>query len=397
MQRLTSLTNSSLVPALRHPQWRPLAVTVAAGLALALGGCCSINTAAPVDFAPGASLSEDDVVAGELQRALSAFLKPLTHGEWSDAHTDPDERERYAFFYKSLLRGARDAEPIVLKSYPLEEGAYLITVAFVTGVPDALAFSRIVELEAVPTVSGFHFRCPYERHTAQLQRRTIGDVTYRFSGPFDEERAVEFARFKTELEANRGLEAEPLQYDCFQSLDELLRAYGLVHDASKCNFLRHDLGFLEDDGRRFVTGTGDERYIFGYVRGALSARATDSNDIYGPYVVGVASYYGGYGLSGESLEVLARQFREELERRPALDFLEEFEKGRGSSVQRHFSYFVMCAFLCQEIVANHGEAAALRLVASGENGEQFFDELEALIGVTRQNFHATIMRLIGSR
>lgn len=363
---------------------------LAASLALVAGSSCQVAPKPVATFAPGASLSEDEALAAELQESLSAFLEPLRRGEWSEAHTDLEERERYPLFYKSLQRGARDAEPVVLKAYPLGDGHHLVTVAFLPGAPDALRISRIVEFEAVPMEAGFRFRTPYERHTAHLQRRTLGDITYRFSGPFDEERAAEFAQFKSNFEALLGLDPKPLQYDCFQDLDELLRAYGLVHDASKCNFLLHDLGFLWHDGERYATGTGDERYTFGYVSGLLSTTAT-----YRPMVVGVAAYYGGYSLSGDSMPVLARQFREELERRPSIDFLEEFEKGRGSSIERHFCHFVMCAFLYEELVKHHGEAVALRLLDS-EDEAQFFQQLESLLGVTRDNFHATIVRLIGA-
>ncbi len=160
--------------------------------------------------------------------------------------------------------------------------------------------------------------------------------------------------------------------------------------------MQHDLGFLWHDGERYATGTGDERYLFGYVSGAVASASKNPESIYRPYLTGVAAYFGGYGLSGDSVETLARQFREELTLRPAMDFLEEFEKGRGSSVHRHFSHYVMCAFLCREIVARHGEAAALRLVHSGADGERFFDELDELLGVNKQNFHETILRLIES-
>ena len=325
-----------------------------------------------VGFARGANLAEDDAIAAKLEQSLSPFLDALRGGDWDDRYSDPDERERYAFFYDSLQRGAKDAEPIVLKSYPVENGSYMVTVAFMVGAPKALAISRIAEFEAIPAEEGFAFRCPYERRTADLQRRTIGAVTFRFRGAFDEERAAEFARFQAAFAAQQGRDPEPLQYDCFQSLDELLKAHGLVHDANKCNFLRHDLGFLWDDGQRFATGTGDERYIFGYVCGVLAAEAADPEQIYWPYVNGVAAYYGGYGLSGDSMEDLARQFRQEFAANPTINFLEEFQKGRAASIHRHFSYYVMCAFLCQEIIAQHGEVAALQLVNTGANGERFF-------------------------
>ncbi len=355
------------------------------------------HSAAPsqVGFAPGASLSEDEVLADGLQESLSDFLEPLRRGKVSEERTDLAERERYSFFYKSLLRGAKGAEPVVLKSYPLEEDAHLITLAFFTGAPDALAISRIVEVEAIPEDDGFRFCCPYERRTANFARHELGSVVFRSSGPIDKDRAAEFVRFKEKLEELQGREPRPLHYDCFQSLDELLKAHGLVHDASKCNFLLHDLGFLWDDGRRFATGTGDERYIFGYASGVLAHEAADRDEIFWPYLNGVAAYYGGYAISGDSMEVLKRQFREELEARPTIDFYDEFMKGRGASVHRHFSCYVMSAFLCEEIVAQHDEKTALGLVESGADGEGFFDQLDSLLGVNEGNFHSTIVRLIG--
>ena len=68
--------------------------------------------------------------------------------------------------------------------------------------------------------------------------------------------------------------------------------------------------------------------------------------------------------------------------------------GRGSSIQRHFSCYVMCAFLFGEIARRHGEERALGPVAAGREGERFFDQLEELLGITRETFHATIVRLI---
>lgn len=384
----TSVTSFSLFQRQKHVLAGVVCIT------LVLGGCLSSSTSSRVVFAPGPTLSEDERVASDLNRSLSAFLDTLCRGELSDTHTSIEERERYEFFYNSLLRGARDTEPVVLKSYPIDGGAYLISVAFIAGEPGSLTVSRIVELQAVPVKERFHFRCPYEYHTAQLQRRTIGDVTFRFNGAFDEERAVAFAQFRTRFDEQLGRSSPPLQYDCFESLDELLSAFGLVHDRSKCNFLRHDLGFLWDDAHRFTTGTGNESYIFGYVSGVLPAGITNAEDVYWPYVNGVAAYYGGYGLSGDSMDVLARQFREELEQRPTINFLEEFKKGRKSSIQRHFSHYVMCAFLYQEIAVQHGEAAALQLVRAGADDESFFSEIDRMIGVTEENFHATILRLI---
>ena len=76
------------------------------------------------------------------------------------------------------------------------------------------------------------------------------------------------------------------------------------------------------------------------------------------------------------------------------DFLEEFKKGRKSSVNRHFSFYVISAFLCEEAINKKGFKDVLKLVYSGENGELFFENLKSILNVDETNFHETIVRLI---
>ena len=87
--------------------------------------------------------------------------------------------------------------------------------------------------------------------------------------------------------------------------------------------------------------------------------------------------------------------RKELELNPEIDFLEEYQKKRRSSVNRHFSFYVMNSFLCQEVMDTHGFAEVLELICSGEEGEEFYDKLKTILDVDESNFHETIVRLIG--
>jgi len=146
----------------------------------------------------------------------------------------------------------------------------------------------------------------------------------------------------------------------------------------------------------FVTGTNNENYIFEYLGDYLYYNMPDRDDMYWPFVNGMSAYYGGYGLSGDGIEVLKEQFRDKLKANPEIDFLEEFRKGRKSSVKRHFSYYVISAFLSQEAIEEHGFDTALELAYSGRKGEHFFEKLKRLLGVDEANFHETVVRLISS-
>ena len=380
----------------RSSAWRSMGLFLVGSLAACQTAAPGAIVARPT-WVGCSELAEDEQVDGVLREALARFFATLQRGEWDRETTVAAHRERYAFFFRSLQRGARDADPVVLKSYSLPSGAFMLSVAFVQADSEELRLTRLVELEAVPACDSFRFDCPYERNTQRLRSKRIGDVTFRFFGELDQERAEEFVAFRTSFLKQIEVAPGPLRYDRFGSLDEMLKAFGLVYDASKCNFLRHDLGNLWADGRFYSTGTGNSDYRFGYVRGALAASIESAEDLYVPYVNGVAAYYGGYGLSGDTMEDLAAQFRAEWQRRPDIQFLEEFDLGRKASIARHFCHYVMCAFLFEEVAAHHGEAVALRLAASGAQGERFFAELERLVGVRRDNLDATIKRLIAPK
>ncbi|MEM6571310.1 MAG: hypothetical protein AAF957_23065, partial [Planctomycetota bacterium] len=303
-----------------------------------------------------ATLSEDSALDAALERGLLSFLQDVRSGRADAPSFAEGDAERHRFFHDALRRLVRSdggVQPTVLKSFPLEEGGALVTLAFAGVRDERPVLEAIVELEARPTDEGFRFGSPFERHTSDMHRTVVGDVTFVHRGRLKPESGLvdarDFVTFRSAFARDAGVQSGPLTYYRFQSLDALLKAYGLVFDARRCNSLRCDLGFLDAGGRRFVTGTGDAARRFEYVREILR-HAPGADELYTPAVVGLATCYGGYGLSGDDLDELRKQFRGWLESEPDVDFLAEFRKGRASSVHRHFSHFVMCAFLCDRLL-----------------------------------------------
>jgi len=368
-----------------------------AAVLIGLFVCGAAPAQVPVAMNLGATLSEDEPTAAALELSLSAFLAEARSGQFSEACVAPEQLRRYGFFFKGLTglgQGADDSPPTVLKSYPLDAARYSVTVAFM-GVRDGTPFiSKIVELEATPHGAGYRFGSPFAAKTSEFRAKTLGSVTFHSSAELDEQAAADFVSFKESFSELTKTRDEPLDYYCFESLDELLTSYGFVFDAGKCNFLKCDLGFTDDGGQRYLTGTGNPNYVYEYVGESLEHSLPRSDELYWPFVSGLSCYYGGYALSGDSMEELKAQFRARLKAEPEIDFLDEFKKGRKSSVNRHFSYFVISAFLCEEVIENHGFDQALQLAYSGRDGARFFTGLESVLGVSEANFHDTVVRLI---
>lgn len=348
----------------------------------------------------GFELSEDSAQAEALEASLNAFLTQAQNRAFTHEYVDTNHKKEFAFFFDGLNGiGKSDNktfhDPLVMKSYSEFGKEFFITVAF-TGTKEGAPFIyKIVELKAVPYEDHYRFYSPFKERTADYKTQTIGNVTYHYQRDLDVEKAQSFAEFKKHLASLTHTPDPALDYYKFRSLDEMLKAYGFLADANKCNFLCHDLGFCDSEGKMFVTGTDKEDFIFEYIGNHIYYNRPNAEDLYWPFLLGVSAYYGGYSLSGDDIEELKAQFRAELEKNPGMNFLEEFKKGRKSSINRHFCHYVMSAFLCEKLLDEKSFDEVLALMYTGRKGEEFFSTLKEVAGIDESNFHETILRLIG--
>lgn len=360
----------------------------------------AVNTPPAYVLNLNTELSEDENTAAVLGESLAGFLAEVVAGEFSGQYTDPAHVERYDFFFSGIPDGTSrrtDVEfqpPSVLKSYSFDERAYYVTVSFSATVAGTPSLLKIIELKALPAGSGYRFYCIFDEKTAGLETASVGDVTFHHFGDLDRAKAQAFVDFKDEF--TRLTEAEPiaLDYYKFPSLDSMLKAYGILFDAKKCNFLCHDLGITEDGGRLFVTGMDREDYIRDYLHGHLYYRVPDPENMYRAFREGMALHYGG-SWGGVSLNEMKNRFRNELHTNADTDFLEMFRAGRKSSVQRHFSFYFMCGLFCEEIMRRGDFDEVMRMLYSGADGEHFFANLEETLAIDESNFHDEVVRLIG--
>ncbi len=347
----------------------------------------------------GLEISEDSTTAVALETSLNGFLAETYAREYSDRYVDPAHYRQNEFFFENLPTGvSRRAttsfnEPAIVRSYSPNERDYYVTLNF-SGTRDGVpSLFQLVELKAVPVSDHFRFYCLFDERTAGLEMETIGDVTFYHEGALDLEKAREFVEFKTQFTKLTRSEPAPMQYYKFRSLQSLLEAHGILFDAAKCNFLCNDLGITYNEGQTFVTGMNNECYIRDFIHGHFFDRMDNADRMYRPFREGMAIYYGGT-WGGVRLPEMTQRFREEMLPRPGIDFLEEFRKGRKSSVRPHFSYFFMSALFCREVIEEHGFEQAMKLVYSGSDGEDFFANLDDVMNVNESNFHDTIVRLM---
>lgn len=348
----------------------------------------------------GAIFSENEEISESLHDSVEELITAIHNGDITDRLVAREDRERYSFFMKALrhleMRSDVQAEPpMVLKSFsPDGDTSFLITIAFKGQGENSDQIEKVIEFHAYPDKERFSFKSPFEYRTRAFSTTTLDDVQYYYSGSINHERTQQFVSFKNQLESDLDTTKRPLQYYCFETLDELLRAYGIVYDCTRCNWLKEDLGFMDDNGRAFLTGTGNENFIFDYLVDYMSQYCDQDGNLYPPFIYGMAAYFGGYGLSGDDLQMLKAQFREELKHNPEINFLHEYRKGRKSSIQRHFTHYVIGAFICEEVLDHHGFDGVMKLARSGRDGEQFYSTLETLLGVNESDFHQMVVRQI---
>lgn len=340
---------------------------------------------------------KDSITSLKIEKALNGFLTEAQEKDYSEKYIDSTHLLKYEFFFNKLSGIGKNPNfhnPLVLKSYPVENGSYRLTIGFI-GEREGQAFIyQMTELKAVPFKDHYRFYCPFEDNTVHFKAKTFENVTYYFSNSINEKKAIDFVEFTQELAQLTNGPIPKLEYYSFNSLDELLKSYGFMYSAKQCNFLCYDLGFTDNEGSTYITGTDNENYVFGFIGDYLYYNLPNSDEIYWPFVQGLSAYYGGYGLSYDDMDEMKEQFRQELALNPKINFLEEFKKGRKSSVSRHFSYYVMSAFLFEKALKEKEFDKAFSLVYSGNEGEQFFTILDEVLNVNEDSFHKTILELI---
>ncbi|MDE5421526.1 hypothetical protein L3073_04855 [Ancylomarina sp. DW003] len=341
---------------------------------------------------------KDSLTSVKIEKALNGFLTEAQEKNYSEKYVDSTHLFKYEFFFNKLAGIGKDSKeynrPLVLKSYQVENGNYRLTVGF-TGQQKGQPFIyQITELKAVPYKDHYRFYCPFEDNTKHFKSKSIDNVTYYYSYSFNETIAQKFVDFTQELAKLTKGPIPQLDYYSFNSLNELLKSYGFLYSARQCNFLCYDLGFTDNEGNTYITGTDNENYVFGFIGDYLYYNLPNRDKIYWPFVQGLSTYYGGYGLSYDDMTALKSQFRQELKSNPDINFLDEFEKGRKSNINRHFSHYVMSAFLFEEVLNKKGFDEAFKLVYSENDGSKFFENLNQVLGVSEKNFHKTILKLI---
>jgi len=373
-------------------------------LLLACVGCVLFDLPASAedvfDRNLGTELAPDSTTAAVLSTSLDGFLSEVVAGEFSETYVEPNHLAKYEFFFDNIPDGTSRREdtqfglPSVLKSYSFDDESYYMTLSF-SGTRGGDPFLyKVIELKAVPFHDHYRFYCRFEELTAKLETKLIGDVTYHYDGELDLEKARDFVEFKENFTALTKTTSLELDYYNFGSLDEMLKSYGILFDANKCNFLCNDLGITEDEGRLFVTGMNREDYSREFLQGHLYYRLPDSDNMYRAFREGMAIYYGG-SWGGVTLDEMKDRFREELQARPETDFLKMFRAGRKSSVRPHFSFYFMCGLFFEEILRTGEFDQALQMLYSGRGGETFFTNLEETLQVDESNFHETVVRLLG--
>lgn len=359
---------------------------------------CSLQAQVEVERNFNLELAEkDSITSMNIEKVLNGFLAEAQEKKYTEKYVDSTHLIKYEFFFNKLSGiGKQDYfdRPLVLKSYRVEDNAFRLTIGF-TGERDGKPFIfQMTELKAVPFNGSYRFYCPFEDNTRHFKSKKIDKVTYHYSQSFNEDRAKEFVDFTQEFARLTNGPIPEIDYHSFHSLDELLKSYGFLYSARQCNFLHHDLGFMDNDGKAYVTGMNNENYVSDYIAEYIYRYLPNSDDVYWPFALGVSAYYGGYFTTYDDMETMKRQFREKVKESPTIDFLEEFKKGRKSSVSRHFSYYVISAFLFEKVLKEKGFDEAFELVYSGGKGERLFEKLEKSVQVSEENFHDTILELI---
>lgn len=343
--------------------------------------------------------SRDSTINDRLKSSLNNFLMEANKGNYTTKYVDQEHLKNNEYFYQEFeqitnSRYFKDSlffKPQLLKSVKNESNDYYLTIQYIGYAEEKPITKAILNFKAKPKDNYYQFFCLFDENTANWKSTINEDITFHYSSSYNKQKADEFVNFHRKLE-RLTKQKSPIKnyYKCLNT-QEALGLFGIEYAFRNSN---SGSGFgMSDDNGNFVTGINSEDYLHDYVHSFLG-RIYDSKKTWREFEEGIAIYYGKNW--GVPLNELKEVLKNELKNDSNYDFLAQLKKGKKSKRYDglHLYDRIITAIIAEKVIEKLGFDAAIDLLHSGDNGENFLELLDKKIGINEQNFNKRIKKLL---
>ncbi len=343
--------------------------------------------------------SRDSTINTQLEQSLNSFLTEANKGNYATKYVDQEHLKNNEYFYQEFeqitnSRYFKDSlffKPQLLKSVKDDTNNFYLTIQYIGYAEEKPITKAILNFKAKPKDNYYQFFCLFDENTANWKSTVNDDITFYYFNDYNKEKADEFVRFHRKLEKLTKQKSPIKNYYKCKNTQEALGLFGIEFAFRNAN---SGSGFgMSDDNGNFVTGINSEDYLHDYVH-SFFGRIYNSKETWREFEEGIAIYYGKNW--GVPLSELKEVLRSELKQNSNFDFLAELKKGRKSKRfdGLHLYDRIINAIIAEKVIEKLGFDAAIDLLYSGDNGENFLQILDKKIRINEKNFNKKIKKLL---
>jgi len=286
----------------------------------------------------------------------------------------------------------------LINLYPIENKQYLLTLAYTKG----NEIGRILTFLAKGNNGKIAFASPIQYNTKYWKSAKIGTLTYFFPDTIDTKRAESFNQKNIAMAKKLGLLLQNWDVYMCRNHQEALQIQGCFYE-----FKRNGLVNRGDivDPKTLFSVMNDEDFSHDVFH--IYAHKIRGKKINWTAEEGIAYLWGNsYHLANvakapeqRDLVPLLRQY---IQTHKDVTLLDLFEK--NPDVLAEYGYpkpiqvkSVISGIICEEIEKQKGEEGIIELIKCGSGDDNFFQSIENLIGINRDNFNVEVKKLIFSQ
>jgi hypothetical protein len=283
----------------------------------------------------------------------------------------------------------------LINLYPVENEQYLLTLAYTKG----NEIGRIFTFLAKETAGKIVFASPIQYNTKYWKTANIGTITYFYPDTIDTERAEVFNQKNRLMAKKLGLPVRNWDVYMCRNYQEVLQIQGCFYESATNGYVNS--GYIVDPKTLFSV-MNDEDFshdVFHMyateIRGKIRNRTAEEGiaylwgNIYHPGKVGKAP-------GQKDLVPLLQQY---LETHKNMTLLDLFDKNPDVLAEYGYPHpisvkSIISGVICEEIEKQKGAAGIIELIKCGSGDENYFQSVENLIGINRDNFNEKVYQLL---
>ena len=311
-------------------------------------------------------------------------------------------------YEKSLKDTSYKISTTLLNCYPVGRGRHLNLIAYYRQNKNSpKTLKMLLTIIAYKESENITFSTPLSYYTEFWKTQKIGSITYYFRDKINEERAEKFAKKNVQLARKFKQAPQNLKFFMVSNYQELLKLLGFDYYSESVGQLRDGYGVVGDEVIFSVMNNEDFSHdIFHYYSESIHDKSVRNwvTEEGLAYSWGNAYYTkkdGEMAEQKELLEILKLYIGQHQE----IDLLSLFKNhfwtdksGIYEALAPDFSVGrVISSLICDEVFKVHGMTGINQLLTIGSEPnhfDPFFQAIDQLIGINKQNFNEKVYQLI---